>query len=61
MKFDELFASEPYDSRAGDPNSDIPRYQLGIVERFEDFCFLQQTKEKEVGLSRMTAGFAWKW
>lgn len=61
MKFDELFASEPYDSRTGDPDSDIPRYQFGIVDRFEDFCSLQQAKEEEVGLSRMTAGFAWKW
>lgn len=61
MKFKEPFSSEPYDSRAGDPDSDIPRYQLGIVDRFEDFCSPQQAKEEEVGLSRMTAGFAWKW
>ena len=60
MKFKELFSSEPYDSRAGDPDSDIPRYQFGIVDRFEDFCSLQQAKEEEVGLSRMAAGFAWK-
>ena len=40
MKFNELFSSEPYDSRAGDPSSDIPRYQFGIVDRFVDFCSL---------------------
>ena len=61
MKFKNLFSSEPYDSRTGDPNSDTPRYQFGIVNQFEDFCSLQQAKEEEVGLSRMTAGFAWKW
>lgn len=61
MKLDVLFSSEPYDSRAGDPNSDVPGYQLGIISRFEDFCSMQQAKEEEVGLSRMTAGFVWKW
>lgn len=61
MKFKNLFSSEPYDSRTGDPNSDTPRYQFGIVNQFEDFCSLQQAKDEEVGLSRMTAGFAWKW
>lgn len=40
MKLDVLFSSEPYDSRAGDPDSDIPRYQFGIVDRFVDFCSL---------------------
>lgn len=50
MKFEELFSSEPYDSRAGDPNSDVPRYQFGIIDRFEEFCSLQQAKEEEVGL-----------
>lgn len=40
MKFSGLFSSEPYDSRAGDPNSDIPRCQFGIVDQLKDFYSL---------------------
>lgn len=61
MIFSTLFSSNPYDSRKGDPESEVPRYQFAIVDRFSDFCSLQKVKESETGLSRMLAGFAWKW
>lgn len=61
MEFDALFSSKPYDTRKGDPESKVPRYQFAIVDRFKDFCALQQQKEREAGLSRMVAGYAWKW
>ena len=38
-----------------------PAYELAIVDSFEDFCKLQLEKERECGLSRMAAGYAWEW
>ena len=61
MEFDALFSSKPYDASMGDPDSKTPRYQFAIIDRFKDFCTLQQDKENEAGLSRMVAGYAWKW
>ena len=61
MNFDSLFSSKPYDTRKGDPESETPRYQFAIIDRFQDFCSLQQGKENEMGLSRMISGYAWKW
>lgn len=61
MTFDSLFSAKPYDATKKDPGSKTPRYQFAIFNRFKDFCELQQAKENEAGLSRMTAGFAWKW
>lgn len=61
--FDELFAALPFDATHA-PNSDedmVPLYQLALVDSFPDFCDLQLTKERECGLSRMVAGYAWKW
>ena len=61
MEFDALFCSTPYDVGKGDPGSATPRYQFAIIDRFDEFCTLQQQKEHETGLSRMVAGYAWKW
>lgn len=61
MNFDALFSDIPFDARSNDPGRDCPRYQFAIIDRFADFCALQKQKEAESGLSRMVAGFAWKW
>lgn len=61
MRFESLFSSQPYDARNGDPNCEYPRYQYSIVSSFQEFCDLQKKKEQESGLSRMLAGYAWKW
>ena len=36
-------------------------YEFKIVEDFEDFHNLMHEKEKQYGLSRMLAGYAWPW
>lgn len=61
-KFDHLFSAIPYDARSPQDEG-IPRqpYQFALVDSFSDFCNLQITKECEGGLSRMAAGYAWKW
>lgn len=61
IKFDELFSSKPYNVSACDSEDAAPKYQFAIMRSFAEFCELQQQKERESGLSRMMAGFAWKW
>lgn len=36
-------------------------YELKIIDKFADFEKLQNAKEEQTGLSRMIAGYAWKW
>ncbi|MDN0062887.1 DUF2075 domain-containing protein [Collinsella ihumii] len=62
--FNRLFSSTPQTdaqrtrlSESGTP----PLYELAIVDSFADFCKLQRGKEVQCGLSRMAAGYAWKW
>lgn len=40
---------------------DFDSYELKIVNHFSDFDSLLFSKEKECGLSRMVAGYAWPW
>ncbi len=65
--FDELFSSLPFNASQSPDHSSVneddiaPLYQLALVESFGDFCDLQRIKERECGLSRMVAGYAWSW
>ena len=61
--FNELFSALPFDAShtPNDDNDVVPLYQLALIDSFADFCELQQTKERECGLSRMVAGYAWAW
>lgn len=62
-EFTRLFSALPYDaSHVGEgEKDDTGLYQVGIVDSFSDFCDLQLEKERECGLSRMAAGYAWEW
>ena len=61
--FDELFSPYPYshNQTQRDLSDSIPLYEFAIIDSFHDFCSLQEEKERECGLSRMAAGYAWKW
>ncbi len=61
--FPRLFSALPYDTTHArtDAHERENLYQLALVDNFQDFCKLQQIKEKECGLARMAAGYAWKW
>ena len=61
--FDELFSALPFDASNNPNNEDdvVSLYQLALIDSFADFCELQQIKERECGLSRMVAGYAWDW
>lgn len=63
-EFNNLFSSTPLTptARAEQAESGIvPPYELAIVDSFADFEKLQLEKEKECGLARMAAGYAWNW
>ncbi|MDM8245590.1 DUF2075 domain-containing protein [Collinsella tanakaei] len=63
-EFDSLFTSTPVSATARTEQADrgeAPLYELAVVDSFADFEKLQLNKEKEYGLSRMAAGYAWDW
>lgn len=63
-EFNSLFSSVPISPAARAEQAKdgiVPLYELAIVNSFADFEKLQLDKEKEGGLSRMAAGYAWDW
>jgi DUF2075 family protein len=50
-----LFSEKPVKSKG------FGKYDLQFFERFEDMVIAINNREKEIGLSRLVAGYAWDW
>jgi DUF2075 family protein len=50
-----LFSEKPVKSKG------FGKYDLQFFERFEDMVIAINDREKEIGLSRLVAGYAWDW